>query len=43
MWQELGPAGLRWLPEAKAQLVGEDLALLARHTQRIPIPLPNME
>jgi len=43
MWRALGPAGLRWLPDATAQLIGEDLALLARHTQRIPIPLLNTE
>jgi hypothetical protein len=41
IWEELGPDGLRWLPDATARLVGEDLALLARHAQRIPIPLPN--
>jgi len=43
MWEALGPAGLRSLPATTAQLVGEDLALLARHAQRIPIPLSNPE
>jgi hypothetical protein len=43
IWGKLGPDGLRRLPDATARLVGEDLALLARHAQRIPIPLPNRE
>lgn len=42
-WEELGPGGLRWLPEATARQIGEDLGLLARHAQRIPIPLLNTE
>jgi hypothetical protein len=43
IWESLGPDGLRWLPEATGQLVGEDLGLLSSHAQQIPIPLPNPE
>src|SRR5205823_15023315 len=43
IWEQLGPAGLRRLPGATAQLVGEDLGLVVRHAQRIPIPLPTTE
>lgn len=43
IWESLGPAGLRWLSDATSRLVGEDLALLVRHAQQIPIPLPNPE
>lgn len=43
IWESLGPDGLRWLPEATGQLVGEDLGLLSSHVQQIPIPLPNPE
>lgn len=43
IWEELGPAGLYWLPDATAQVIGEDLGLLARQVQRIPIPLPDPE
>ena len=43
IWQELGPAGLYWLSDATAQVIGEDLGLLARHAQWIPIPLPDPE
>ena len=43
IWEELGPAGLYWLPGVTAQVIGEDLGLLARQVQRIPIPLPDPE
>jgi hypothetical protein len=43
IWEELGPAGLYWLPDTTAQVIGEDLGLLARQVQRIPIPLPDPE
>lgn len=43
IWEELGHAGLHALSGASARRVGEDLGVFARHTQRIPIPLPNLE
>lgn len=43
IWEELGHAGLHALSDATAWRVGEDLGILARHTQRIPIPLPDLE
>lgn len=43
VWQDLGHAGLHALPDTNARRVGEDLGVLVRHTQRIPIPLPDLE
>jgi hypothetical protein len=43
IWADLGHAGLHALSGASVRRVGEDLGVLARHTQRIPIPLPDLE
>jgi hypothetical protein len=43
IWEDLGHAGLHALSGASARRVGEDLGVLARYTQRIPIPLPDLE
>ena len=43
VWQEFGHAGLHALPDTNARQVGEDLGVLARHTQLIPIPLAYLE
>jgi hypothetical protein len=43
IWQDLGHAGLHALPDTDARQVGEDLGVLVRHTQRIPIPLAYLE
>ena len=43
VWQELGRAGLHQLSASNAQEIGEDLGVLVRHAQRIPIPLADLE
>lgn len=42
-WRELGQAGLHQISATDARQVGEDLRVLVRHAQRIPIPLANLE
>ncbi len=43
IWRNLGSAGLYSLPDAMPRLIAEDLGLLARNPQRIPIPLLESE
>jgi hypothetical protein len=43
IWRNLGPAGLHALPNAKPRLIAEDLGLLVRNPQRIPVPLLDPE
>jgi hypothetical protein len=43
IWRNLGPAGLHALPDATPRLIAEDLGLLVRNLQRIPVPLLNSE
>jgi hypothetical protein len=43
IWHELGPSGLHELSAPAPAYIGEDLGVLVRHAQRIPIPLANLE
>jgi hypothetical protein len=43
VWHQLGPAGLHELDRADSRQIGEDLGILVRDTQRLPIPLADPE
>ncbi len=43
IWRDVGPAGLHALPDVTPQLIAEDLGLLVKNPQRIPVPLLNPE
>ncbi len=41
-WRDLGPHGLHALAAATPRLLGEDLGLLVRPAQRVPVPLSGL-